>query len=78
MDFEDDDDPLSRENYQAVDEDAEEEAAPQKKRKNADDAEHEELVNEKRGYTSQERDMIAEWLKKHKPKTDTPESEEEE
>ena len=35
----------------------------------SDEAE-EELVNTKRGYTASERDMIAEWLKKNKPKTD--------
>ena len=75
MDYEDDEDPLSRENYQAVDEDEEEEA-PRKKSKNSDAEEREELVNEKRGYTTHERDMIDEWLKKYKPKTDTPEEEE--
>ena len=75
MDYDDDDDSLSRENDQAVDDDDEGEQ-PKKKTKSSDASEPEELVNAKRGYTAQERDMIAEWLKKNKPKTDEPESEE--
>jgi len=75
MDYEDDDDSLSRGNYPTFDED-DAAAAPRKKSKTSSAAEREELVNEKRGYTSAERDMIAEWLKKNKPKTDAPEPEE--
>ena len=75
MEYEEEDESVSRESYQAPDDDDDDEQ-PRKKGKASSTAEREDLVNEKRGYTSQERDMIAEWLKKNKPKTDTPETEE--
>ena len=76
MEYEDDDDSFHRDNQQTFDEDDDEQ--PRKKVKSDDASKNEELANEKRGYTAKEQDMIAEWLKKNKPKTDTPDSEEKE
>ena len=70
MEYEEDDDAFERESPQPVDEDVEDEVPvkrPGKKEASDDD---EELVNEKRGYTNEERNMIEEWLRNHKPKSD--------
>jgi len=74
MDFEDDDDSFERENPQTFDENDEEEA-PAKRPKKSSETDTEDMVNEKRGYTSKERDMIEEWLRKNKPKSDEKEQE---
>jgi len=75
MEYDDDDASLSKENVTPFDDD-EEDTVPRKKsprKERADD----ELVNQKRGYTAQERDMIEAWLKTHRPQRDAPDDEEE-
>ena len=67
MDY-DDDDALPHENYQPLDDDDEQPAKRVKPSKHSSD--EDEHVNQKRGYTSKEQDMIAEWLKNNQPKTD--------
>jgi len=72
MGYDDDEDSLGRENEQTIEDDDEE---PRKGSGNRAPAEKEILANQKRGYTAQERDMIEEWLRRNKPKTDASEEE---
>jgi len=76
MEYDDEDASLSRENVAPFDDD-EEDSMPRKRVRNKERPE-EELANEKRGYTAQERDMIEAWLKKNRPKRDDTEAQEEE
>lgn len=77
MEYDDDDDALTREDYQSTDDNDDEEPS-EKKEKRSDDDDEKDYVNERRGYTDKERDMIAEWLKKNRPKSDEPEKKEKE
>jgi len=69
MEYDDEDESLSREDYQSAEENDEEEQ-PSKKGKNSEDADEKDYVNERRGYTEKERNMIEEWLRKNKPKSE--------
>ena len=65
----DDDDALPHDNHGTFDDD-EDEQQPKKAKHPKQSSEGEEYVGLRRGYTSKERDMIAEWLKNNQPKTD--------
>ncbi len=69
MDY-DDDDALPHENYQPLDDDDDDEQPAKRVKSSKHSSDEEEHVNQKRGYTSKEQDMIAEWLKNNQPKTD--------
>ncbi len=72
MDYDDDDDVAEREETPAFDDDDDDEEQPAKRTKKTE--EDAEFVNEKRGYTDQERNMIEEWLKNHRPKSEETEA----
>ncbi len=68
MDYDDEDEVAEREVTPAFEDDDDEDRPAKRPKKTEED--DDEFVNEKRGYTAQEKNMIEEWLKNHRPKSD--------